>query len=124
MYSDNLWEVAERLGWWDRHAGQPLDFLKTYAPTRYHPNYVYNRVWRVLSLAAPSLNLPAVTNVWGDDYPFSVKVEGTLLSARDVMNMQRDHFQGTVFDTGVGLAGGPYGDPNRFDLGAWGIVGV
>ena len=46
-----------------------------------------------------------------------------LLSGNDIVytDVQANVLiQGTVYDTGVGLAGGPYGDPNRFDLGAWG----
>ena len=76
------------------------------------------RLWRVLSLGAPDLNLPAETNAYADDYPFSVPVtrpQGKF-SANDLMWMQRDHFEGTKFSTAEGLASGPYGDPNRFDL--------
>ena len=29
--------------------------------------------------------------------------------------MQRDHYEGTQFDLTVGLASGPYGNPNRYD---------
>ena len=27
-----------------------------------------------------------------------------------------DHYEGTVYSTADGIAGGPYGDPNRFDV--------
>ena len=40
-YSDNLWSVAEKKGWWSPSAGTPLNFLKTYSPQRYHPRYYY-----------------------------------------------------------------------------------
>ena len=36
-YSDNLWSVAEKMKWWSPKTGTPLNFLKTYAPQRYHP---------------------------------------------------------------------------------------
>lgn len=117
MYSSNLWEVAEKKGWWKSSDGL-LHFLKVYAPQRYHPNYSNLRLWRVLSLGAPGLNLPSETNAYADDYPFSVPVtrpQGKL-SAQDLMWMQRDHFEGTKYSTAEGVAGGPYGDPNRFDL--------
>ncbi|CAM9296526.1 unnamed protein product, partial [Ectocarpus fasciculatus] len=122
MYSDNLWSVAKKMGWWDESMGK-LDFLKTYAPQRYHPNYSTKRVWSVFNRAAPSLALPFNTNAWGDDYPFSVKVEKPL-SHYDVFNMARDVYEGTPFDTTEGRAGGPYGDPNRWDPGAWGNMTV
>lgn len=117
MYSKNLFSLAQAKGWWDPASG-PMHFVHTYTPTRFHPEYANNRVWRVLSLAAPDLNLPLITNPYADDYPFSVEVtrpEGPF-TVQDIMWMQRDHFQGTEIDTEVGLAAGPYGDPNRFDL--------
>eukprot|EP01038_Epipyxis_sp_PR26KG_P011223 gene11223-15063_t len=119
LYSSNLWSVAEKLGWWNPSMGN-LNFLKTYAPERYHPNYSNRRVWRVLSLAAPDLNLPVESDPLADVYPFSVKVtrpEG-LLAASDVMRMLRDHYEGTPISLTEGLAAGPYHDPNRFDV--WG----
>lgn len=117
MYSTNLWDVALRKGWWDPSQGL-LNFLKTYAPQRYHPAYSNLRVWRILSMAAPDRNLPAETNEYADDYPFSIAVtrpEGRF-SPRDVMWMNRDHFEDTPYSTAEGMAAGPYGDPNRFDL--------
>lgn len=114
LYSSNLWSIAKKLGWWDERDGL-LDFKLVYSPERYHPNYGNRRVWRVLSFAAPSLNLPIETNANGDDYPFSVKVE-TLLTPEDLMRYSRDHYEGTKYSTTEGLAAGPYGDPNRFDI--------
>ncbi len=122
MFSPNLWSVAKKMGWWDESMGL-LDFLPTYAPQRYHPNYSTKRVWRVFNLAAPSLNLPFNTDNWGDAYPFSVKVDNKL-SALDLMNYSRDLYEGTPFDTTEGRAGGPYGDPNRWDPGAWGNMTI
>ena len=48
------------------------------------------------------------TDAWADDYPFSVPVtrsEG-LLSPQDLMQYQRDHFEGTPYSTATGLAAG------------------
>ena len=115
LYSSNLWSVAENLKFW-KPADGPLDFLRTYGVQRLHPMYATLRVWRVFSLAAPSSNLPSETNAWGDDYPFSMKVDEPLELA-DVMGMMRDQYEGTKYSTTEGLAGGPYGDPNRWDLG-------
>ena len=116
LYSSNLWDVAQRLGYWSNTTGQLLDFLTTYGIQRFHPAYATRRVWRILSLAAPSLNLPAETDVWGSDYPFSVAAESPL-AVTDIMRILRDHYEGTEFSTAEGVAGGPYGDPNRWDLG-------
>lgn len=44
MFSDNLWMVAQRNGWWDGKDGYSrLDFKLTYAPGRYHPYYSHRR---------------------------------------------------------------------------------
>jgi len=67
-----------------------------------------------MSLAAPNSNLPADTTVWGDDYPFSIEVEGKL-DAKDIIAMHRDYYQGTDFDMSKTISGGPYGDMSRFD---------
>lgn len=53
--------------------------------------------------------------------PFSVPVDEDLkIAPTDLMRIQRDHFEGTPFSATEGLAGGPYGDPNRFDLSVTG----
>ncbi len=114
MYSDNLWEVAIRNQLW-AYGDAKLDFLKTYGLPRAHSPYATRRVWRVFSLVAPSLVLPPNTNMWGDDYPFSVRAE-SVLTPQDLMRIQRDHYEGTQFDLTQGLAAGPYGDPNRWDV--------
>jgi len=116
MYSKNLWSVAKEKGWWAPKDGL-LDFLVAYSPERYHPNYSNRRVWRVLSLAAPSANLSPFTDDNADDYPFSIEVD-SLLGEEDLMRFQRDHYEGTQFSTAEGMAAGPYGNPNRYDGGA------
>ena len=90
-----------------------------YAPQRYHPNYATMRVWRVFQLSNPSIVLPAQTTPYGDDYPFSVPVPADRrLRVEDVMRMNRDHYEGTAYSTTEGLAAGPFGDPNRYDVSA------
>ena len=76
--------------------------------------YVNRRVWRVFDLAAPSLKLPAETDVWARDYPFSVPVDDKL-TVKDIAAMQRDYYEGTKYDTSNNPAGGPYGNPARYD---------
>jgi dipeptidase len=125
MYSNNLWTIAEQKGWWKKEDGN-LNFMKVYSPQVYHPSGVHRRVWRVLSLGAPDLNLPGETNGYADDYPFSVKVtrpQGAF-SPVDIMWMQRDHFEGTPYSTAVGIQAGPFGDPNRWDFGQNGNLTV
>jgi dipeptidase len=113
MGSSNIYDVAERAGLWTK--GEHFSFAEVFGMNRGHlSTYVNRRVWRVFDLAAPSLKLPAKTDVWARDYPFSVPVDKGLTVA-DVAAMQRDYYEGTEFDTSKQPAGGPYGNPARVD---------
>lgn len=114
MYSKNLFEVCEAKGWWDPKEGK-LDWLKAVSPGEYnHPYYSLRRVWRGLDRVAPSLGLsPWVEGGYTKDYPFSVKPDAKL-SARDVIALYRDHYEGTEFDQTKGPGAGPWGSPTRF----------
>lgn len=116
MYSPNLWEVAERAGLWDPSQGT-LDFLKTYGPQRMHSPYATRRVWRVFTLLDPTLDIPAETDSYASNYPFSVKptIKNGKLDKHDLMRLQRDHYEGSAYDLTKGLQSGPYGDPERWD---------
>lgn len=119
LYSSNIFEVAERNDLWSSKGGKKLDFLKVYGVPRAHSVYATRRVWRVFNMVAPSVELPGDTDYYGSDYPFSIKVDKPL-TAQEVMDLQRDHYEGTKYDLTQGLAAGPYGDPNRFDMAATG----
>lgn len=114
MYTKDLFKVCEELGWWKPSEGK-LDWLKTVSLGEYnHPYYSLRRVWRMFSRIKPSANFsPWVKNGYTRDYPFSVKPDKKL-SARNVMDLYRDHYDGTEFDMTLGLAAGPFGDPERY----------
>lgn len=59
IYSTNLFEIAESEDLWDSKSGKALDFTVVYGPPTDDGKSAYStrRVWRVLSLAAPSLKL-------------------------------------------------------------------
>lgn len=115
MASSNVEEVATRLGFYDSATDGKFDFTKAYAMDRKHlSTYATRRVWRVMTMAAPSSELPGDTTTFADDYPFDIKPD-KLLTVKDVVAMHRDHYEGTPYDMTKGLAGGPYGDPSRFD---------
>ncbi len=122
MYSSNIFEVAQAKGWWDPQKA-PLDWTKVYGDGEFHhPYYSLRRVWRALSLAAPSLNLPAwVDGPFTKEYPFSIKPDNKM-TVSDVMRIHRDNYEGTEFDLTKGLAAGPFGNPNRFEGGSEGVM--
>ena len=115
MYSKNVFEVAERAELWSKAVdGKVLDWTKTFSPPRMHSLYATRRVWRVFTLLNPKLDLDPNTDNYASDYPFSVKPVKPL-SQKDMMDLQRDHYEGSEFDMTKGLAAGPYGDPERWD---------
>eukprot|EP00931_Biecheleriopsis_adriatica_P077722 TRINITY_DN51225_c0_g1_i1.p1 TRINITY_DN51225_c0_g1~~TRINITY_DN51225_c0_g1_i1.p1 ORF type:complete len:668 (-),score=56.08 TRINITY_DN51225_c0_g1_i1:15-1940(-) len=124
MASANVYSVAEKYGWWK--PGEILDFTKVYSNGEYdHKYYSGRRMWRVLSLAAPSLKLePDYDDLkYSRQWPWSVKPD-RLITRQDVLSWYRDWYSGTSFDMTKGLAAGYGGTPDRFDhsgkpWGAW-----
>ncbi len=116
MYSDNLHEVCEKLGWWDPKESELLDWLPTVSYGEYgHPYYSLRRVWRAMTKAKPSSNLPAwVANGYTKEYPFAV-IPDCKLTVEDISNIYRDHYEGTEFDLTKGEGAGPWGDPTRYE---------
>jgi dipeptidase len=106
--------AAQAQGWWKPEDG-PLDWLRTVSMGEYnHPYYSLRRVWRVLDRVAPSLGLGAwVEDGFTREYPFTVKPDRKL-SRQDVIDLYRDHYEGTEFDMTQGEAAGPFGCPYRY----------
>ena len=91
MASENVFSLAEELGFWDPQSGEPFEFCYAYADRR--SMACRRREWRVLSLAAPSLRLDPN----GENFPFSVKPDKKL-SVKDLLTIFRDYYQETPFD--------------------------
>jgi dipeptidase len=102
MASSNVKSLAVSHGWWDPKSGRPFRWDEAYWGKRANGL----RVWRSLSLAAPSLNLKP--NAEG--YPLPVKPDKKL-SFFDIRKLYQDFYQGTEFDRTKGLAAGPFGCP-------------
>jgi dipeptidase len=123
MYSANIFEVAEKKGWWKPESGD-LDWTSVvYGDGEFHhPYYSLRRVWRAQSMIAPSLNLPAwVEGPFTQKYRFAVKPDNRLTVA-NIFAIHRDNYEGTEFDLTKGLAAGPFGNPNRFEGQAEGMA--
>ncbi len=94
MASDNVFQVAEDMGWWDRKSGKPFKFWEAYSGRK--PFSM--REFFVLSTLAPSLKL----DINAPELPFSVKPEKKV-SVRDVLRMYRDPYEGTEYDMSAKL---------------------
>lgn len=128
MASENVFMVAARNGLWDPTEAliKPFHFARVYGRERGGGRLGYvntRRMWRVLTLAAPSL-LPRLspftddfaTFGFGEDgwaaYPLSVRPDSPI-SLQFAMRLTRDRYEGTLFDLTAGIAAGPFGDPQR-----------
>ena len=89
MASENVFKVAEDLGFYDPKKGEPFKFWKAYSGGR--PYSI--REFYVLSTLAPSLGLKQDL----PELPFSVKPEKKL-SLSDVLRYYRETYAGTEFD--------------------------
>ncbi len=89
MASDNVFQVAEDMGWWDPKAGKPFKFWEAYSGRKPFST----REYFVLSTLAPSLKLKMDMA----ELPFSVKPEKKV-SVRDILAMYRDPYEGTDLD--------------------------
>lgn len=114
IYSKNLFKIAEKHGWYDPKKNT-FDWLRSTSPGEYcHPYYSLRRVWRLFSKINPDLKLsPWAKDGYTKKYPFSIKPKKKL-SIYDIMNLFRDHYEGTQFDLTKGIAAGPFGNPNRY----------
>ena len=112
MASDNVYEVAERQGWWK--PGEVFSFKRVYTEGESSKYSSARRHWRFYDLVAPSLKLsPWVKDAYNDEYPFSIKPDKKI-SVQDLLQMSRDVLEGTEFDLTKGPAAGPYGSPYRY----------
>ncbi len=91
MASENIFKVAQDMGWWDPQGGKPFKFWEAYGGGRGKP--FSTREYFVLNKLAPSLKLTMDMA----ELPFSVKPEKKL-SVRDVLAIYRDPYEGTDLD--------------------------
>eukprot|EP00177_Eucheuma_denticulatum_P003988 GFKZ01007207.1.p1 GENE.GFKZ01007207.1~~GFKZ01007207.1.p1 ORF type:complete len:665 (+),score=106.55 GFKZ01007207.1:449-2443(+) len=119
MWSKNIRDVGKRSGVWDGTGGK-VDFARVFGGLKEpsQNSYYTLRMWRVFGLVDEGMKkkLSPHPNDWMDGYPFSVRAKKKL-SREDVFGIFRDHFEGTRFDLTKGEAGGPYGNPDRYDVG-------
>ena len=121
LASPNMLEVAVKHGLWDDSdtKNNPFDFTQAFSAGEYaHKYYSGRRVWGGFRLINPEWTESNLTPIYGDlrldaPYPFSIKPLNKV-RVTDLFKWHRDWYEGTPFDMSVGLAGGPFGVPDRF----------
>ncbi|MCD4750568.1 MAG: C69 family dipeptidase [Thermoanaerobaculales bacterium] len=93
MASENVVTFAVEQGYWSPERGRPFRFYEAYDPEGNFSFSCSRRIWRVLDLLVPSLELHGNSN----HYPFSVKPEKPV-GPEIVMELLRDTYEGTDYD--------------------------
>ena len=89
LASDNVFQVAQDMGWWDPASGKPFKFWEAYngrKPFSVREYFVFNTL-------APALKL----DLNAAELPFSVKPEKKV-SVRDILALYRNTYAGTDLD--------------------------
>jgi dipeptidase len=89
MASENVFRVAQDMGWWDPAGGKPFKFWEAYSGRKPFST----REYYILSSLAPYLKL----DVNAAELPFSVK-PAKKVSVRDILRIYRDPYEGTDLD--------------------------
>jgi len=125
LYAKDVVSFAREKGWF---AGKDEDFsfADTYAPLTFSALRACEaRVWSVFRRVAPSLGL-SIDHVVGKAdaprLPIWVKPDRPV-AVRDVMELMRDHFEGTDLDLSKGVGAGPFELPYRYRPLTWKVDG-
>lgn len=122
LYSEDVISFAVKMGYYDPDSGEPFSFRDAYDPAS--PGGLRacaTRVWRVLQLCAPSLDLSTDYHrgvPGAEPYPLWVEPDEPL-SVSDVMDLMRDHYEGTEYDMTHGVDAGPFGSILRCRPLSW-----
>eukprot|EP00808_Paulinella_micropora_P001039 g48338.t1 len=133
LASPNVHSFAAAMGWY-KPGEEEFDFFKAYGNVDYVTEidmvtllslYSGRRIWRIQSIAAPSLNLDPTLgqSAFPRSYNLSVQAERKF-SVDQVHLLQRDYFQGTKYDMSKGIGAGPFESPMRYDSPSHNVKGA
>ncbi|OQX86736.1 dipeptidase [candidate division KSB1 bacterium 4484_87] len=126
LYEKDVIDLAREKGYFSG-TDEEFSFADAYAPLDYGAlRFCEARVWSMFRHAAPSLNLSIdyVNGIPGaEPLPLWIKPDKKL-SVRDVMELMRDHFEGTEFDMTKDIGAGPYKLPYRWRPLTWKVDSV
>jgi dipeptidase len=122
LYSKDVVSFAREKGWF-KGKDEEFSFADTYAPLDFGALRACEaRVWSVFRRVNPAAAAPAEKYVMGDPsaarLPLWVKPDAKL-AVRDVMELMRDHFEGTPMDMTKDVGAGPFALPYRWRPMTW-----
>jgi dipeptidase len=126
LYDKNMISFAREKGYFSGK-DEEFSFAEAFAPADFGAlRFCEARVWSMFRRAAPSLKLN-IDYVLGKDgaepMPLWIKPDKKL-SAHDLMELMRDHFEDSVMDLSKGIGAGPYKLPYRWRGLTWKVDGV
>jgi len=122
IYSKNVIDFAIEKGYYNPNSDKPFAFNLAYNPlSPDRLRYCESRVWSLFRRAAPEQDFSSDYHrgVEGAErYPLFVFPQEKL-SVADVMDLVRDHYEGTEIDMTKGPEAGPFGTPQRWRPLSW-----
>lgn len=126
IYSQDVISFAREMKFFDGR-DEDFSFADTYSPPSFGGlRFCEARVWRIFDRAAPSLKLSIdyVKPIPGaEPLPLWIKPDKKL-SVRDIIELMRDHFEGTEFDLTKDVGAGPFECPYRWRPLTWKVDDV
>ncbi len=133
LYATDVISFAREKGWFDGK-NQDFSFSDTYAPVDFSgARFCDARVWAGFNKVNKQMKqyesyaMGKVTydenKVANNRMPLWIKPD-SLLSVKDVMNMMRDHYEGTELDMTKDPGTGPFGSPYRWRPMEWKVDSI
>jgi dipeptidase len=125
LYARDVISFARGKGWF-KGEDKDFSFADTYCPLDFAGlRFCEGRVWSIFRRSAPSLNLSSdfMKGIKGAKLPPLWIKADRKLSARDVMELMRDHFEDTEFDMTKDVGAGPFELPYRWRPMEWELDG-
>jgi dipeptidase len=125
LYSDNVISFAREKGYFDG-PDEDFSFSDAYSPADFGARrFCDARVWSFYRRIAPSqdFSIDYVKSVRGaQPLPLWIRPDEKI-SLSDVMDLMRDHFEGTELDMTKGVGAGPHACPYRWRPLTWELDG-
>jgi dipeptidase len=125
LYARDVISFAREKGWF-KGEDKDFSFADTYCPPDFSSlRFCEGRVWSIFRRSAPSLNLSSdfMKGIQGAKLPPLWIKADRKFSARDVMELMRDHFEDTEFDMRKDVGAGPFALPYRWRPMEWELDG-